>query len=223
MANSKLKKFAVTAALVAQMTGLTAGCASDLEPGEDPTSALRLGRYDGKTFFNGVLFGIGPIAAMLPEMWSPEAIRAGLKELASLSPEEIAARVNDERAQESLASSSDVSKIAVPPPPLAIAQLITDQISNADPKFFPRFAIEITSGDHLRVDQALKNAMARITTAIDGSQLRADSSNGLFWLIYHFIAVVLPIVIVLDAPMEARSFGLKHDINVNIIVSRLAR
>ncbi|MBK8236138.1 MAG: hypothetical protein IPK74_11310 [Deltaproteobacteria bacterium] len=140
---------------VALALGSTVAC--DVDGGSAPeVQAERM--FNGEELYDGLLFGLGPVGELVPE----------------LAQFDIDALSSDERAEfeaklaEANLSTDDIEnardRLAHDEGFLAFRAQLIDQIRRDDPTFFPRFADAIQSGDHFTVAAALDEA-ADVTRA----------------------------------------------------------
>lgn len=116
---------------------LAAGCDTSRsltapEPGSAASAAAAKGaqRYDGTTLFRGLVFGEGRIAKLFPEIWEGSSARD--RALTAKQRAEIEA---------------------------GKAELVR-RMDRVDPTFFDRFAADVQSGSHVRVERAMENGRA---------------------------------------------------------------
>jgi SdpC family antimicrobial peptide len=100
--------------------------------------AVRSVGYDGETIFRGVFFASGPVAELVPEIWDIPHVREALR--------------NQSEARAQAAADRQNRMVA--------------WIKGQDSLFFDRFGLDLQSGDHLRVEQALEEAGGRIREAL---------------------------------------------------------
>lgn len=108
------------------------------------------GKYEGEAVFRGLFFGSGPVAEAFPELWRNPR-RAALHSLRS-HPEHAAA----------LAS---------------VETTIVGRINKDSPDFWSRFGADMQSGNHLRIDASLKDAVRLIADAVE-AEYGADALAG---------------------------------------------
>ena len=165
---------------------LAAACGSPSMHGDEetPTASVELApQFDGEDILRGVLFGQGPVATRIPEhakaleeaLFRPQTIpvktiaaqlhqhAAQLEKAGALS--EQVARIREraselERSPDTLVTSAVTKDVL-----LARADALIARIRQAHPSFFQQFAIEMQSGDRVRIDAALKRANETMSTA----------------------------------------------------------
>ena len=140
--------------LLAAALGAATGCDAD-DGDDDVARSESLSRYDGEDLFVGIFFMDGPVAKRLPELVQDIRVQGG-------EPE-------DDEELERLRSQF--------PPPTEVAgeqreeidrfeQRVLALVRAADPTFFARFAEDIQSGDHFRVDAALTEGSEVLEAAL---------------------------------------------------------
>lgn len=143
MHSNSFRKFTL---LVGGLALVLAGCSQqtvDRNSGARPSiasqsSGTRRPLFDGKTAFEGVFFGKGPVAEHLPGIWQSAKVRSLH---AKISPE---ARARADDLQRSLIAN----------------------IEAQDPGFFTRFAKLVQSGDPVAVSDAIIEGGDRIEQAL---------------------------------------------------------
>jgi SdpC family antimicrobial peptide len=144
------------------------------DPADDapaPTE-LREGGYSGKELYLGIFLGQGDVAGKLPTLWGDCGPNAAVQaKLAKLDSSQLAAALADGAArsheQGDPAGAAALEKLASEIPegaggeyPIEAAdfEVLLSAIDKQDPTFFDRFAEDIQSGDHTRIDKALEEA-----------------------------------------------------------------
>ena len=102
--------------------------------------------FTGEQIFRGVLFGEDPVAHLFPEVWSSEQVSEQLN-----TKEKVVAWD-------------------------AVKEQVVTHVKATDPTFMDEFGVEMQSGEHLRIEAALKEASQKITTAMQS--LGAMNSDG---------------------------------------------
>ncbi len=105
-----------------------------------PAQSLRVGRFTGEDIFRGLFFGSGPVAEVFPELWRDS--RSRVLQTLRERPDHVAALDS-------------------------VEQVVMRGIDREDSEFMKRFGAEISSGDHVRVDAALKGAAAAILRVLE--------------------------------------------------------
>lgn len=100
--------------------------------GATPNSVLRTNAtaFNGKTLYQGLFFGEGPAAKLMPEIWQGSDVK----------------RVKGEMTKEQRQAAQN------------IRSKITRGLTKENPSFFKTFAREVQSGNPVRVEGALVNA-----------------------------------------------------------------
>lgn len=96
--------------------------------------------FSGESIFRGLFFGSGPVAGMFPELWR-DARRRTLQTLRE-RPDHVAALE-------------------------AVERVVLQHITSHDAGFMDDFGAAMRSGDHLRIDAALKGASSAILRALE--------------------------------------------------------
>ncbi len=129
--------------------------------------------YTGDELFDGLVFGVGPVAEVIPDLASfrvdsmTDAERERLDEQLAdrdLSLEEIENRGDELTMDEQF---------------LAFRANLYAEIDERDPTFFSRFADAMQSGDHFLVADALDEGMQMAVTIADEQQQRAGDPTSL--------------------------------------------
>lgn len=97
--------------------------------------------YTGEQLFKGLYLGQGPVADLFPEVWE------GAEEYREHA-------IPAEDMQEVMLALSDY------------ADTMIEDIAAANPGFFSSFAVEIQSGDHLRIEAAVLDGAYKLVEAI---------------------------------------------------------
>jgi SdpC family antimicrobial peptide len=160
--------------------------------------------YDGETIFRGILLNDGPVAKLFPEIWGSSRLAPYLKQA------------------EDRASATEIA---------AAKQKIVDLLKAQDPTFFDRFGTEMRSGDHIRIQLALKESSTRLQKEVESSAA-ADNPNIVptVLYVYIYVALVLALAIVLVVAIAAAldeeaatgsASNLRRDVYVDLIAQRL--
>lgn len=184
--NSKRRMWVLLAAAL----GTATGC--DTDRADDPMEgAEALARYSGHQLFVGIFFMDGPVAQRLPELVQDIRVQAG-------APEE----------------DADLEQLRGEfPPPTEVqgerrVQLdefearVLASVERSDPTFFARFAEDVQSGDHFRVDAALTEGAEVLEAALAADlgvtpeQLRQnpESYRCFDWIVPGYILDVVWVV-----------------------------
>jgi hypothetical protein len=173
---------------------LSLGCGgAESDPSSGQVGRTASAIYGGETLLRGIFFGTGEIAEKLPEMWkAPEQTQQGV-----LTPEQTASRLEAaakqlrasgydgqasklvtlaDQVRSGTLSPSDVARLSdskysvanrASPEAIATHDRIVSAIKTMDPGFLNRFAVEIQSGDQVRVAAAIR----------EGSRILMNASN----------------------------------------------
>lgn len=180
------------------------------EDGGETTAQAKQALYSGEDVFQGLFFGVGPGAKLLPEVWDNPDYLARLERCAtSKTTAQIAADIHT--AAESLKATSpeaaaqlETMSQAVAHGELtksaqngaernALASVVTERLKAGDRSFFLRFGADMQSGNQARVDRALRSVttkmIASVATAngVDTASLRGDGLYG--WWATSTVAV----------------------------------
>lgn len=154
--------FRAAAAAVALALATPTGCTTT--GSDDSTVAPRA--YDGKQLFEGLIFGVGPVAEAVPELFEVDTEALSPEERADLEARLASAGVDE---IEDLRTQLEHDERAA-----ALRAKLIAWIDAEDPSFFPRFADSIQSGDHFEVDAALAEAADLLMRAFEAD----NAQNG---------------------------------------------
>jgi SdpC family antimicrobial peptide len=179
--------------LLAGLLGLTAplaGACSSPDGSAPTESASVQSRTDGLTIFKGLYFGDGAIADRFPEIWKNDAA-AKLEAEVKTDPEKVASNIEAaaKRAKEKGWSDAIVNQAlevaaqvrrgeglpAAKQDQAAMQSLLVARMAELDAGFFDRFADNVQSGDHVRVERTLQEAGTLLKRALEGL---VDESSG---------------------------------------------
>ena len=174
------------------LSPLVVGCGSAGQPGETIDSLSKVAAphpyFTGEEVFRGTMFGTGPVAELLPEIWKrPELAQATARAKSVEFQPSLKAKLDVE--MEAVSSSEpdispatiarfktlmeSVSKAPVDQRAAATAaaqakmqRLLLRVIHKSDPSFFTRFAAQMQSGNQLRIDAAVHEATKHLVEAI---------------------------------------------------------
>lgn len=141
--------------------GAASACGVDPSPDGEEQSVQR--RFDGEELIDGLVFGVGPVADVVPEATQfdfdglSEEGRRDLEQRlqqAEMSPEDL------EDLRGLLERSEAFQEIRAE---------ILDRVRSDDPTFLPRFADAIQSGDHFLIAAALDEAADKVGAAATGA------------------------------------------------------
>jgi len=178
-------------------------------------------RYDGETLYRGLFYGSGPAAKLFPEIWES----SGLKAIRQRIP---------------VTAEAEAKKTA-------ILNAIVARIRWADATFFDHLAVELQSGDHVRIQESLDLASRLTRDAIKSEtdsikqrdDLRQMASQD-FAVLIATVVVALAVVVVDVVAIEGAvvvllmvefwedgmraesSSALKREVWVNLVAERLA-
>jgi SdpC family antimicrobial peptide len=166
------------AAVMAVVTFATFGCggAMGADPQGDSSNEVQQARLDGRALYTGMFFGVGPGAKLFPEIWENDALDAR------------AQRQGREAEFETAANG------------------VADKLAARDAAFFDRFAAGIQSGDHLRIEQTMKDAREQTRAVVAEMRnvpadqvgaLQFQAEAGLWLYVETAVAVVAVAVVVL--------------------------
>jgi SdpC family antimicrobial peptide len=152
-------------------TGTATGGAA-LSTAAAPTHAP----YDGETILKGIFLGQGPVAKLLPEVWDNPEVLEMRDEARRMTPAQMADRFEASagllrsggdaehadqlvgmagRLRAGTVNPDDVTRAMPELDEAAGVQALLDSVREADPQFFTRFAADMQSGDHLRLEGAM--------------------------------------------------------------------
>jgi hypothetical protein len=174
------------------LSPLVLGCGSAGQPGETVDSLSKVATphpyFTGEEVFRGTMFGTGPVADLLPEIWKrPELAQAAARAKSVEFQPSLKAKLDVE--MEAVSSSEpdispatiarfktlmeSVSKAPVDQRAAATAaaqakmqRLLLRVIHKSDPSFFTRFAAQMQSGNQIRIDAAVHEATKHLVEAI---------------------------------------------------------
>jgi SdpC family antimicrobial peptide len=92
--------------------------------------------FTGEEVFRGVLFGEDPVAKLFPDIWASDEVAEQLNTKEKIKAWE------------------------------ALKEQVISHIKTNDPAFMDRFGVEMQSGSHLRIQNALTESSDKITTAL---------------------------------------------------------
>ncbi len=146
---------------LAALIGTTSACGVDASPDGDEQPAQR--RFDGEQLVDGLVFGVGPVADVVPE--------ATQFDFDSLTEEE--QRDLEQRLEQADMSPQDLEDVrGLLERSEAFQEIraeILDRVRTEDPTFLPRFADAIQSGDHFLIAAALDEAADKVGQAAVGA------------------------------------------------------
>lgn len=197
--------------------------------------------YDGETIFRAVFFGTGPAATLLPEVWgthakggpAPASVnkQAAIDSLRSASAS-FAHQGNSQAAADLTKAANDVAATrgATPAPTMSAADHATLQdavvaaIRASNPAYFEKFAAEMHSHSHPRVQRALEQAAAEV---IHFTANPSENGMKVSVVVWYQVAIVVFAVAVLLVFIEIKNPGgsgksLENDTIVNNLTLRLA-
>jgi SdpC family antimicrobial peptide len=233
------------AAVVMSAILVSLGCSAPADPGTSTPAPARAPR-DGETVFRGIFFGEGDVGAQLPEMWGDDVAqqRAAITkspELLAQQLEQAIARMKASgwsdsvvaRAQEALdmVRSGQSLQDTTPVEMSTLRDLMVARMDERDPTFFSRFAADMQSGDHLRVERAMNDAQAAVRDVAE--TIGTSGGSGSESIVWYYgpvlvaaaaVAVAVAVVIVVffaDPAPGGHPNGLQHDELVHTLASRL--
>jgi hypothetical protein len=146
--------------------------------------------YSGEDLFLGIMLGHGKVAEQLPEIWEEPSNAHRDAALAQVDPAVALQALDQEIAAAQTAGDQDevlvleavrarVQERGLMPELDAVPfsfEVLLERLRSQDKGFFERFAREIQSGEHLRIQEALRDARALLTEVwlADGVGLLAD-------------------------------------------------
>lgn len=110
-------------------------------------------KFTGEEVFRGILFGEDPVAKLFPEIWASDEVAEQLDTKEKVKAWE------------------------------ALKEEVITHIKTNDPTFMDRFGVEMQSGEHLRIQNAMSEASEKITTALKA--LGAMTPDGEFSTTYQ--------------------------------------
>jgi hypothetical protein len=206
----------ILAAFMASSMFLSATACSSGPGTPEPTSSTAE-KYSGVDTFKGIFFNQGPAAAALAEFRQGQPSQApasGEETIAALEHAVVQmkadgwsqALIDKAQAQLDTYRAGGHPPQATPEQTAFAAELVTARIAENDPTFFDRFGAEMQSGDHVRVEAAMADALARIKTA---SSTVGDAQGG-----YGInLAVVVVVVNVVYQTVVCTYFVLAQDVD----------
>jgi hypothetical protein len=194
----------ILAAFMASSMFLSATACSSGPGTPEPTSSTAE-NYSGVDTFKGIFFNQGPAAAALAELRQGQASQApasGEETIAALEHAIVQmkadgwsqALIDKAQAQLDTYRAGGHPPEATPEQTAFAAELVTARIAESDPTFFDRFGAEMRSGDHVRVEAAMADAIARVKTA---SSTLGDAQGGGYGV--ALIGAVIVVLVVVAA------------------------
>jgi len=192
MTSRNLKMAGSALVLAAMSTGLLACSGGPTE------TAQKHDAYDGKTLLQGLMFGSGPAAAALPEIWGADAVARMDKSVATATPEQLAQTIDTAAARARSEGDLDLAaRLAAQSDGLRKGtvtvstgneskeeriQLITAQIDAKHPGFFNGLAADLQSGNQARVDRALHGMTTELRglLPVGGDPVDNGTGDGLY-------------------------------------------
>jgi SdpC family antimicrobial peptide len=224
-----------------------AGCSGSgpADPNGQQAPTAEVGHVDGLTVYRGVFFGEGPIADRLPETWGAEA-RAQRTAMTE-SPERAAetlqgaiARMKADNWSPALIAQAEQSlaelRSGAPVPQAQLGQestvkdLVVARIAEDDPTFFGRYAADMQSGNHVRVDNAMQEATGKTKEAlkiiVGSGGINAVDSKLPVWgpvvvAVAVAIAAVAVLVVFIEDPTEQSGSRLGHAVAIDNLTNHL--
>jgi len=187
--------------------------ACDQQDSGEPQTEFRTRGYSGEELFLGIVLGQGDAAAGLPTVWDQTDSSTRRDALADLLEDDLVRLLDeaDVEAQErgadhvvrALGNAREQARGGARPVSgeLADLQPLLDMIEREEPGFFERFAEEMQSGDHRRIQDEL--ALTR--EVIEGLELESDMPD----LGVSAIIVALDVAIAYDKVLVFEKFWYK--------------
>jgi SdpC family antimicrobial peptide len=133
-----------------------------------PAFAQSSQSFTGEQIFRGILFGEPPVSQLFPEIWAGDAARQ------SLDTKDKIIAVNE------------------------LKEGVVAEIISSDPAFLSYFGQEMQSGDHLRVQAALREASQRMFAAMQSLEYLDSEGNpepNTLIFVFGAVAVVLAVAL----------------------------
>lgn len=155
-----------------------AGCDGNVIESNAPRTAQEQGQqksktYDGETIFQGIFFGVGPVAEILPELFQCSGVEKS---------KELHAHLTQSRAFCQEFPTIEQRREAA-----------TQAMRDADPTFFQHFGSSLQSGDHGRTEDAMKEGARLLLKAvgddIDRSTQPVTADGNYLWTDNYVAAV----------------------------------
>jgi len=236
----------IAPAIISSMMIGPVGCSGAGTDDREAPSTQASAKYDGETLFRGVVLMQGPAAAIVANGSKATSEEPGL-------PAIVAARVSTQieqlrrdgktvaadaleierdrllRGEITEAELRDRIARGVDPALVAsFADRLVAHLRATDPAYFDGFAVELYSGDHLRVRAALEDAARRVTSygvsAAEGGGAGVGDEKCVLIMIaaIAFIAAAVQFVWHWDHGTDPQS-ALRRDESVQRIVTALGR
>ncbi len=227
--------------LTVQLAFCTVGCAGSDIDGSSTSSALAAkaaSGFDGETLYRGLIFRSGPVAALIPEMWSLlgeqprpkseesiQTLRSSAETMLEAGNKDAAAALNK------IADSAEQGLIPVGEPTAPTGeetiQATIEAINATDKTFFARFGASVQSGDAVQIDNAMTEA-SKLTMQVLSNRINSGAQELSVDVWYYWdiavaieVAAVAVIAVVIVFPAIARDDGLVHDQVVATIAKNL--
>jgi hypothetical protein len=189
MIKQAIKQTMMALTLGSLLAGGSLAASLPTRPGLEPGARVENG-YSGEELFLGIMLGHGKVAEQLPEIWEEPSNPHRDAALAQVDPVVALEALDQELAAAKAAGDQDevlvleavkarVQERGLMPEldeiPFSFEVLLA-RLRSQDKRFFERFAQEIQSGEHLRIQEALRDARALLTEVwlAEGVQLLAD-------------------------------------------------
>ncbi len=178
---SKMFMKRLGASVMTAVAFATFGCGGALIEQGASSDVVRRAPLAGRALYQGMFFGVGPAAQLFPEIWENEDLKARIQ------------RQGREGEFETAANA------------------VSDMIAGQDPAFFDRFAAGIQSGDHLLIEQTMKDARQQTHVAVAAmrgvpvdqvGQMGVQAQEMAVWLYVEtavaVVAVAIALLVVID-------------------------
>lgn len=232
-----MRRVRVIGSCVLAASLLLVGC--DNQPVGSTEDGLK-GNYGGRMqgfsdedLFRGVLFGVGPVAKQLPEIWgNPTLLTQLAAELATR--DEVAAQKKQHKAE----IESRLNAVFQPgweSRAQEVCDGIQTRIKEVDPTFMTRFGDSLRSGDQVKIQSALASVGDFLRQdGVEPSSLKfaaVSQSVANTWYKYNDIfydnaiavshAAVLVSIAVVIFPESGQGATLQHEMYIDLLARRL--
>ncbi|HEY8088866.1 MAG TPA: hypothetical protein VIF09_13495 [Polyangiaceae bacterium] len=174
----------------------TLGCGANVDRGGggadprgvDAPAAAPHASFTGQEIFRGTMFGTGPVAALLPEIWKHPQVTQAVERARGLDYRPTELTQLDKQLDDAAASEPDISpatmtkfrtlmdRAAHEPADRRVRatahvqarmqRLMVAAIEKEDPSFFTRFGVQMQSGNQVRIDAAIHDATRHLVEVI---------------------------------------------------------
>jgi hypothetical protein len=232
-----MRQIRVIGSCVLAASLLVVGCdnqpVGSTEDGLKSNYSGRMQVFSDEDLFRGVLFGVGPVAKQLPEIWGNTTL---LSQLAV----ELATR-GDAPAQKTQHKAEIESRLSVAFQPgwegraQEVSDAIQKRIQEVDPTFMTRFGDSLRSGDQIKIQSALASVGDFLRKdGVEPSNLKfanVSQSVANTWYKYNDIfydnaiavshAAVLVSIALVIFPESGYGATLQHEMYIDLLARRL--